>query len=102
MSGHWSVRSGDVKCGYDGGTVLAGAPVYVMSGAIPRYRCVTHAPRPLDEAQVAKARQELEAARTQKFHKVLEDAGIEGVQTASGPKPFAAVADTLPKDWSDR
>jgi hypothetical protein len=97
MSGQWTVRSGDVPCGYDGATVPAGEPVYAMSGTMPRYRCVHHAPRPVDEAQVVAARQALETARTQQFHRVLrEDAGIRGVHTADGPKPFHEVADRHP------
>jgi hypothetical protein len=93
VSGQWTVRSGDVACGYDGAIVPAGEPVYAMPGQMPRYRCEAHAPRPVDPAQVEKARQALATAKTEKVHRVLrDDAGIRGVQSAQGPKPFAAIA----------
>jgi hypothetical protein len=94
MSGQWTVRSGDVTCGYDGAIVPAGQPVYAMPGQMPRYRCEAHAPRPVDAAQVDASRHAIAAAKTEKFHRVLRyDAGIRGVQTSTGLKPFSEVAD---------
>jgi hypothetical protein len=94
MSGQWTVRLGAVECGYDGALVVAGEPVYAMNGSQPRYRCVAHAPRPVDQAQIAAARRALDEAQSHRFHTVLRrDAGIRGVQTATGLKSFSEVAD---------
>ena len=92
--GHWTVREGDVTCGYDGCAIPAGEPVYAMPGTFPRYRCQTHAPRPINQAEIAEAQQAIANRTREQFHRVLsKDAGIRGVMTPAGPKPFHEVSD---------